>query len=326
MRRLRPATLIAAGLVIAVAMLVPGCMDRQFVFDLTGPEFLSFYITAFFAALALSVIIGAIVRRRNSRAVDDPTDAYDIAMLGGGGTRVVDAALSALYAKELLSVRRDNNKGTFVKARPMRHKADLPEAEEVVYSALPKSEEVPLRDLRRAVAPAMEQMQQRLADQGLTLTVDALSVLRTWAASPFALLLVIGLNKISIGLSRKKPVAYLVILCVITLLVMMIRVARINRRTTGGEEAWQRLKNGYVPTIHARGGEVAAMSVALLGIAALQIAPGFSELHAALQRPRNLTGSSGGCGSGCGSSCGGGGCGGGGCGGGGCGGCGGGGD
>jgi uncharacterized protein (TIGR04222 family) len=322
LRGVRPLVALSAGLVLTMLLMVPGCADEKSVFDLRGPEFLVFYAAGFVAAFMASLILERFARKGTARVVEEPRDPYEIAFLGGGGTRVVDAALAALYGRKALGVRQDNNKGTYLKRVPG---AELPshEIESVVQKAIPQDDEVKLRDLRRSMAPTMDRIQSKLAFDGLVLDAASLSRLRWWCAAPFVVLLLMGAVKLLVGLSRGKPVIFLVVFLFITAIVLAVRLSRLNRRTTEGEATWYKLSHARTPSISVGGVAVAPMAVALLGVNALMVG-GYQDLHASLQRPQNAfggTSSGGGCGSGCGSSCGGGGCGGGGCGG-----CGGGGD
>ena len=158
-------------------------------------------------------------------------------------------------------------------------------------------------------------------------------------AAPLVLMMLIGVAKVFIGLERERPVAFLVIALVMSLIVMCVVLSKIARRTPAGEAAWKQMaKPAMAPRLKEseptlpEAGHLAAMAVALAGTSALAGA-GYEPLYQTVHRPQ--ASSSSGCGSsGCGSSgCGASGCsggagdgGGGGDGGSGCGGCGGGGD
>jgi uncharacterized membrane protein YgcG len=151
--------------------------------------------------------------------------------------------------------------------------------------------------------------------------------------APVAATIVLGLAKIAVGISRDKPVGFLVLGCVALAVISLLALGRKPRRTRQGDAAvhgaWKRFRESgqQAEWANRRRTEPAAqpaalmpLAVALLGIGALG-----GTTHAFLHSPvENLRTGSGSAGGGCGSSGdGGGGCGGGGCGG--CGGCGGGG-
>ncbi len=139
----------------------------------------------------------------------------------------------------------------------------------------------------------------------------------------------IGVMKVFIGLSREKPVIFLLILLGVSLIAMMVIISRVPRLTKKGEE--------MVATLHENHGELekrvlssqavsnqeAAIALSLLGPACLVGLGSYLGIDHMLSKHLTNMGksggdggcSSGGCGGG--SSCGGGGCGGG------CGGCGG---
>jgi len=137
--------------------------------------------------------------------------------------------------------------------------------------------------------------------------------------------MVAGIVKIAVGLDRGKPVLFLVILVIVTLVAMLVRVSLVRRRTADGEALWREVRSQGrrflpSPATDAQPATVGMvpMAVALMGVSALDL-PGFSPLHQALRRPGGDSSAgcgSGGCGGGGGGSCGGssgcGGCGGGG--------------
>src|SRR5262249_37307681 len=148
-----------------------------------------------------------------------------------------------------------------------------------------------------------------------------------WAARgvtvlPMVALLVLGLMKINVGVSRGRPVGFLVVLCVLTGIVALALLIKRPHRSRRGDRALARLKGENAALRHAPrslstrvSADDLALAVALFGTAVLVGGP-LADLRTALMPPPSAGGGD------CGSSCGGGGGCGGGCGGGGCGGCG----
>ena len=128
--------------------------------------------------------------------------------------------------------------------------------------------------------------------------------------------------KVSVGMSRDRPVGFLVMFLIFSLVILLWRVSHLSRRTKDGERLWREFKKSppVTPSQVEKGGVMGdpaqvAMLVALGGYAALQM-PAYSSLHAALYRPTSSdSGGSGGCGSSSGCSGGSSGCGSSGCGG-----------
>lgn len=320
LRRMKPLLVAGAGASVLLACLLPGCSLTS-IFDAKGPDFLFYYFLGFLAALMISLVLPRfLMKDETAYHTEALADPYDIAFLGAGVTRALDAALAALFSRQAVEVRKDKNGSTMIQAKSAQDQPQWHFVERLVYGALSKDKEASFLQLRKAVTPALESIREKLQKAGLLMSDSQRRTQMFLAAVPFVLLLAAGVIKIFIGVSRNKPVFFLVIFCIATLVAMAVRLGRMNRRSAVGEWTWQKLQGSRKPDIVVDGKELAPMAVALMGTSAL-MAPGFYPLHSALQRPNGTTS---GCGSGCGGSSG---CGGGsGCGGSGCGGCGGGGD
>jgi uncharacterized protein (TIGR04222 family) len=199
--------------------------------------------------------------------------------------------------------------------------------EERVLQTLPQD----LRGLRTLFSPLAEKLRRNLESAGLMLSHGQRFQVQLITSVPLMLMMVIGMVKVLIGLERERPVTFLAIALVVSLIVLCVVLSKVARRTPAGEAVWKRMaKPVMAPRLKEsepvlpETGHLAAMAVALAGTHALAGA-GYEPLYQTVHRPQ--ASSSSGCGSsGCGASgCGGGGDGGGGDGGGGCGGCGGGG-
>ena len=327
--RFRPRRVAAVLSVATLGLLVAGCTDEINVLNWQGFAFLKLYAVSFVAALLASFILVSVMRGRAYRQMDPLTDPYDIAFLAGGGARVVDASLAALYARKQADISRGRKNEIFVRRQGSLHPAQH-DMEHTVHHALPVMPNGLLKDVRKSLIPSIEAVRDRLSEMGLIYSPAGRRSLQWLAAMPFLLLIGLGLAKVGVGLGRDKPVVFLIIGLVFTLVVMLIRISSVRRRTPDGEAMWKKLKpqaKAYekksAPALAAESPVAMPMAVAFLGSAALA-GTGYEPLRDALKRPDSSA--SGGCGSGCGtgsSGCGGGGCGGGG---GGCGGCGGGGD
>jgi uncharacterized protein (TIGR04222 family) len=316
--RVRPRRWLPAALALLTALTLVGC--RLNVFDYRGAEFLAFYVLGFAVSLVLSGVLVHLGRRGvTSTSNDLPTDPYDVAMLGGGEERMWHAALAALHARGRLDVDAPHYSPATVAAIDTGDAVDLPPAERALLRALPTVGRKPVRELKDAVRTTAGATHALLVRRGLLLTPARHAQLRWYAAAPLLAMIAVGCGKILVGLSRDRPVFYLVVLVILSGVALVARVKSVSGRTPVGEDAWRRLQSGRVSlgSGPAQPSHV-AHAVALGGAAALAGLPAFG----ALQRAMNL-GQGGG--AGCGASDGGGGGGDSGCGGGGggCGGCGG---
>lgn len=330
--RLRARHAMSAAALAVVAMLLVSCDDLN-VFDYRGEAFLLFYFYGFAIALLASWVLAKVAARIVAPAVrpDEVSDPYEVAILGGGEQRALDAALASLFARRMIEVRSHGPRQPATLHRaPEIIDSRLHAVEQRVLQAMPHD----LRSLRKLFTPLAEKLRRNLESAGLMLSRGQRSQVQLITAAPLVLMMLIGVAKVFIGLERERPVAFLVIALVVSLIVLCVVLSKVARRTPAGEAAWKRMaKPAMAPRLKEsepalpEAGYLAAMAVAVAGTHALAGA-GYEPLYQTVHRPKDW--SSGGCGSsGCGASgCGGGGGGdsGGGDGGGGCGGCGGGGD
>jgi uncharacterized protein (TIGR04222 family) len=203
---------------------------------------------------------------------------------------------------------------------------NAPQLEQEIYSAAAVATEE-FKPLADAALPAAEKIEESLRDRGLVrplMPPASCFIAGAIAAAP----LLVGLAKIAVGLSRGRPVGFLIVACIATVIAALVVVFARSRLTATGRRLVEPLmaKEAHnrqlveASAVTPSPAQVALL-VGLFGAGVLAAGP-LSRIHALLPRASGGGGcsaSSGGCGGG---GCGGGGCGGG-CGGGGCGGCGG---
>jgi uncharacterized protein (TIGR04222 family) len=181
--------------------------------------------------------------------------------------------------------------------------------EEKVLNALPQD----LRSLRKRFEPVAEKLRANLEAAGWMLTNSQRSQIQLITAVPLVLMMLVGLVKVFVGMDRDKPVMFLVFALVVSLIVTVVILSKVRRRTTAGDAEWKRLARPTTaprltssPPLFADIGGLAAMAVAVTGVQALA-GSGYESLYQTIRHPQAT--SSSGCGSsGCGTSgCGGGG-------------------
>jgi uncharacterized protein (TIGR04222 family) len=290
--------------------------------ELRGPEFLALYVVLLLAAVA----VAAGLRRLFCRPSDEPTpealelSSHEIAFLSGGEQLTVNAAIARLVHEGALAVDSQDRKLT---ASGEGLRFDASELEQEIYSAVEGEAGTTIVALRPIVSSQIAPIRQRLLDLGLLVSDD-----RAWAARFFPSVLILmvalfGVVKIFIGLSRGRPVEFLVALCLLSLVLAVFFGRRVHRSRSGDRALGQmQLENAALKyqggrRLNELAGEDLALGVSLYGISLLAYSP-LAKLQTALTPPASSSvASNGGCGGGGGG--GGGGCGGGGCGGGGCG-------
>ncbi len=302
--------------------------------DMTGPEFLWFYLLWGVGVLAVAWMV-----RESWRSAGSPSssssirwspgvypregDSYTIALLRGGGREVVQTAMARLFSTGLLAV----DGSTLHRGRP-KDPVSLQPVESAVLAAITAEQdgvsavEAESR-ARQAALGLLRPLEDELEEQGLMPSRE--QVRRFELLRLAALFLVIGLGaaKLLVALYRGRFNVFFLFLMLIGYALTLYFLLRPPRRTRAGDRYLDWLKESHqgLMNLLASGRRESPGEMALLaGIYGLQVMPMMSPLHTALQPPQNRgDGGSGGCGGGGDS----GGCGGGGCGGGGCGGCGG---
>ena len=273
-------------------------------FDLTGGPFLALYSVVLVLAGLASLLIPRMMRGQGRPGQADGQD--DLAFLAGDVTRLAEAAVARLLESGALVQQGRSQFMTVVSdaGKTPVERAILGMARPAGWGAI----------LRAVAAEAMP-IERRLVAKGLLLDSATQVRLRLTATLPLLLALGFGAIKLLVGVSRGKPVGYLVALLLITAVLGAMRFAKLDRRTREGQQMLaqervisERLRRA--PQRSEMGRSVALFGTAVLAGSALS---NFDAMR------RNTSGSDGS--SGCSGSAGGDG--GGGCGGGGCGGCGG---
>jgi uncharacterized protein (TIGR04222 family) len=231
----------------AAALLVPwlltGCeVTGSGPLNYSGPDFLMFF--TLFCAGVLLVIAGMKASARGSalRKTDDAvlSDPYLAAMLSGGDSLVVTAALSELSRRGLLSIA--------ARMAVSRIPGTVPDGtlhplEAAIIERMPDSVASP-REIAATIGPELRAMRERLEQAGLVVPLAAQARLRSRIAFFVALIPIIGVVKMGIGLDRGKPVLFLLILPILgTLIAYAMR--KVPFRTNAGEEGIRKLREQY---------------------------------------------------------------------------------
>ena len=288
------------------------------VLDLPGPEFLQFY----FLLLAF-VTIGGVLLRFMLRGPGGEIpqfashlDPYEIAYLAGGPRGTVDAAMAGLVHSGAVTVSKGGAK--LLAGSPLP--ADAAPLSREIHRRI-SSGNGRISNLRRQARSLADGLAGRLRAMNVALMPGQARLVRFLPAALVGSVLLLGIAKINVGLSRHRPVSYLTMLCMLTGFITMVFAMKPSWRTRAGDRLLQQLRDRNAAlraTATSAPQNLAdadvAMALALFGPSVLATGA-LLDLKYALWPP-----SSSGAGCSGGSGCGGGGCGGGGCGGGGCGG------
>ncbi len=305
-RWMKKAAMIAGGV---MAVSAAGCFSPMAavpILDMRGDEFLKF-----FAFFALGVFAVAAILRSVGRGPagilqpgDVPDDIYSVATLNGGGTLAVNTAMVELVRREMASV---TPSGSVVRisATPPE---DLHPFERAVYDGI-KGSVCDMKEVRLHVKPWIEGMIEHLRTRALVLENRQIAHLRRQTFWLLLLIPLLGAVKIWIGLSREKPVSFLVIATIVLFVPIVVVWASRPFRTKKGDAVLAKMRRENPrPSIERRaqlaspavGAGELAMVAALYGTSMALGGTGMSQLERGLT-PQNAGSSTGGCSSaGCG--------------------------
>jgi uncharacterized protein (TIGR04222 family) len=293
---------LKAGALGAIALTITGCSSVS-PLDLTGGEFLWFYILTSLLGFGLATIARSIATQA-PKPMSLELNTYDMAYLAGGSERVNAVALMTLIEQDHLKI-----EGTAVN-QAFSVASNAHPIEKALWNLAQSGLKV--EQVRTLHLAEVTQIRDRLEQEGL-LGSCITSPLALWLSRILPiLLLVLGGIKICLGLLRGRPVIFLIILVIFVLLFTLVLWSFAPRSRHGNTAlGLLQTKHKLTPTL--------SIAVALSGMAILASSadPTLAALAVTFAPPPSSSGDSGGSSGDSGSSCGGGGCGGG------CGGCGG---
>lgn len=275
-------------------------------FDLHGAAFLQLYAILLGAAAIAGLLIPRWLRPEGTP--QHVTDPDLLGYLAGGSTRFIDTVIVRMLARGQVAVEGKRKLRILAPAGGHGGGAGAPLMVEQAVLAL--SSPAPWGSVALAVGRHRAQIEQRLIERGLWMDHMALRRLRWLQALPLMLVFAFGAIKWEIGSLRDRPVGFLSLLLVVTIVLALVRFATADPRTRGGLEALAAARSASDRVRRAPTNDEMALAVALFGTAVLA-GSAHHDFHALrMAAVSGDAGSSDG-----GSSDGGGGCGGGGCGG-----------
>ncbi len=270
-------------------------------FDLTAGPFLSLYAAAMLLAIIVSFAASRWLRPEGRYGRVQGQD--QLAYLAGGTTRVAEAAATQLLASGAM---------TITDKTRLRIRDQTAETTRAGRCLLAVSSPVSWKEALRAVSDHAGAIDAELVRKGLLLDGGERWRLRLLQSLPLFFAAVFGWIKIEVGTGRDKPVEFITALVVVTMIIALVRLLVLDKRTKCGIAAIEDARLGSERPRRAPMKEETGMTVALYGTTVL-VGSALSDFHEL--RRKSGEGNSGDGGSSDGG-CGGGGCGG-------CGGCGG---
>ncbi len=221
-------------------------LSEILIFDWNGPQFLMFYL------IALGVCVGWSFWRSSKSmarfqvpASGSPmlTNPYEIAYLSGGALRAVQLVVVRLVSGKLLEWRKTGNLHGLVRtSQPLT--ADLNDIERTVAQSAGSfgTSGMQLRNVADAISGPLSQIERRLAILGLKPTASEQVGVGLRAAMPLVFLMGIGIIKVFIGIEREKPVLFLLMLLLVSLIITIVVIRRTPRLTIPGRNMLEGLR------------------------------------------------------------------------------------
>jgi uncharacterized protein (TIGR04222 family) len=245
-------------------------------FDLKGPEFLVLFGLSYVFSFAIALTLRSTLRREHPKTIGQPPedleDPYEAAYLAGGESRVAQAATGLLVHSGVFEVQRSSK--TLVANLPLPSNAH--EIEEAVYSAaVATNGKAEGRHFSSFADSALTTIRNRLAEKGLIETASSFAAAQFWSLVVMCPVLILGIVKLNVGLSRQKPVGFLIAGLVVVVATMVWFAIRRPHRTAAGNRLLGQLTGAYrsgdrveqVSPDGRMGDSDLAYSIGLLGLA-----------------------------------------------------------
>ena len=314
---------LTAVLLFVVALAVTGCEPSTLgniksPLDFTGPQFLRFYLSLASTVTLFGCALRWYLRQPGASPSNESVslNTYETAYLAGGKDRAVDAAIARLV--QLGNLKPQPKLQTLTLETPLPGNSHLLERElEQVFRG-----GASIKQARASVTNATNQIRNCLQSLGLLASNSKFKASQQVPALGVFAVLLLGISKIFVGISRGKPVGFLVALCIITAIIGCYFLFRPVLRSRYGDRVLADLYARHAGFKQTTKNSTMADSQLLLAFAlfgtGVLAGSSLADLRQMLiPPPSSASGGGGGCGGGgCGGGCGGGG-------GGGCGGCGG---
>ena len=222
-------------------------------------------------------------------------DPYQVACLAGGNALAAKAALASLCHRGILA---PDASRRYLSVQALVEQRAHP-VEQAVFEVVRSRPRRAIRAGAMARLPEMLRLHARLQTLGLVLTNEQAALSRYLPGLILLAVSVFGGIKIAVGLSRHRPVGFLVVLCALSLVVAFAFFRTAVLRTRRGDRALKmlRLRNAALRTSARRGvtrlqSADVAFAVGLFGMAILSGGP-LATVAAALRPGASSAGGGG---------------------------------
>lgn len=178
--------------------------------ELNGPEFLKLYGLAIFLASAVTIGYRVLFARQHENTTNLPElDPWQLAYLRGGPQAVTQTAIIDLAAKKLIFGEPVSGRFVATKNAEQPRMAPIPNA---LYRAAQMGDGIKADRTTETIKFECERIKLSLLELGVLQSVDQ-RVGLTWPGIlAFGAVLILGAAKFVVGITREKPVGYLLLL------------------------------------------------------------------------------------------------------------------
>ncbi|HIK42466.1 TIGR04222 domain-containing membrane protein, partial [Thermoleptolyngbya sp. M55_K2018_002] len=262
--------------------------------DLRGPEFLQFYLFTLSSTLLVAWALRQWLRQPSNRTETSlpKLDPYEVAYLVNGANQVIDTAIVNMARSQPPAIEvQEKFLVPLVAPESLQHSL-----ERAILESMHGSKAT-VDSIRRhtVTVRAVETLRSRLQELGLALSSAQAAKARLYPTLLLLLPLLLGIAKVLVGLSRGRPVGFLLMMIVVWLAVIAIfQLPPLSSRY--GDRALQQIRATHQSAMTLRTRDLSAMQqtqllflIALAGTTALR-GKEFASLRAALS-PVSRTGS-----------------------------------
>jgi len=283
----RPQLFTGAALLLGLVLTGCAAIGSISPFNLAGPSFLVFYVCLW----AITVFGAWLLRQSHSseKMSESELDPYGAAYLTDGPKGTVAVAVASLVARgSLLFVRTTS---TLTPSSPGLSSANLNPVERAVYDRVSELSSMRADALSNEAEALTAPLREWLERQGFLLRRD----LRPFLLATVAPL--IGMIKIGVGISRDRPVGFLIVLCLAAEALAFFAFRPRLAPSALGKAELQRLRARHATLRHGEVTELASagtlpLALGLFGFAALgpNDLDGLVPFYRKIKEPSDTTG------------------------------------
>lgn len=294
----------------ALVVIIPGCQTVASIpnpLNFEGLQFLAFFSALSMLFVCLASCLRAYMRRPGRNRVQQPAtlDAYETAYLVEGQHRVVDTAITTLVQKECVTVDLEQR---ILVLQDHAEKLSHPVEQAVAIAILSGGQ---IDRVQSSATQAIHMIRDRLLQSKLLIDKDQAFKARAYPAILFVALLGLGISKTVVGISRGKPIGFLVMMCIVISVIGLGFWLIPVHRSRYGDRVLRDLRNSMRPIdVVSQTDPQLSLAFALFGTAILPIEMFavnqlFNPVSSIGSHDDGIDGCSSDCGSGCGGGCGG---------------------